>query len=76
MKLIILALASAALTGCAMRLIPAKVDGNEAFVSVWNVWGPNDGLPYAATHCAKFDRLARFNRQEGYAAVFDCVPRS
>jgi hypothetical protein len=67
-------LAAVALSGCAgARLMPAGVAGNEAFVSVSNVWGAGDALPYAEKHCAKFGKIAKLNRTEGYSVSFDCI---
>jgi hypothetical protein len=74
---ITLALATAlTLCGCAARLLPAGVSGNETFVSVSNVWGPGDGLRYANEHCARYGRIPQFKRMEGHTAIFDCVNAS
>lgn len=58
-----------------MRVLPAGVSGNEAFVTVSNVWNSADALPYATTHCAKYGRIPRMKQTEGYSVVFDCVER-
>lgn len=50
-----------------------SVTGNAVYVSVGNVWNEADALPLAETHCGKYGKIARFNRMEGYRAVFDCV---
>jgi hypothetical protein len=61
------------LPACAARLIPAGVSGNEAFVTVSNVWNVNDALPYATKHCAKYGKVPKMTHSEGYSVVFDCV---
>lgn len=50
-----------------------NVVGNEAYVTVSNVWNEMDALPLAERHCKKFGRIARFNHAEGYRSIFDCV---
>lgn len=52
-----------------------RIVGNEAYVTVANVWNEMDALPLAEGHCATHKRAARFNRMEGHRAIFDCVPR-
>lgn len=65
-----------ALTGCAsMRLIPAGVSGNEAFVTISNVWNSSEALPYATKHCAQYGKIPRMKQTESYSVVFDCVNR-
>lgn len=49
------------------------VSGNAAYVTVSNVWKEADALPLAETHCGKYGKIARFNRMQGYRAIFDCV---
>jgi putative hemolysin len=61
------------LAGCAARLVPAGVTGNEAFVTVSNVWSAADAMPYATAHCAKYGKIAKMTHSEGYSVVFDCV---
>lgn len=56
-------------------LVGQKVVGNEAYVTVWNVWNEMDALPLAEDHCRKFGKIARFNKMERMRAVFDCVPK-
>ncbi|WP_028970165.1 hypothetical protein [Sphingomonas sp. URHD0057] len=69
-----LIIASLLLTaGCAARLFPAGVSGNETFVTVTNVWNSADALPYATKHCAQYGRVAQMKHTEGYSVVFDCV---
>jgi hypothetical protein len=34
-----------------------------------------DALPFAAAHCARFDKATRFRRIENGGALFDCVPK-
>jgi hypothetical protein len=50
-----------------------NVVGNEAYVTVSNVWNEMDALPLADAHCAKYGKLARFSEMENYRAIFDCV---
>lgn len=50
-----------------------KVVGNEAYVTVSNVWNEMDALPLAEAHCKKYNRIARFKGMEAYRAVYDCV---
>jgi hypothetical protein len=61
------------LAGCAARLVPAGVSGNETFVTVSNVWNSADALPYATKHCAQYGKMPRMKHSEGYSVVFDCV---
>jgi uncharacterized protein YceK len=63
-----------ALSGCAsMRIMPAGISGNEAYVSVSNVWNESEALPYAEKHCAKYSKIPKFQSKRDYAVVFDCV---
>jgi hypothetical protein len=50
-----------------------SVTGNAAYVTIGNVWNEGDALPLAETHCGKYGKIARFNRMQGYRAIFDCV---
>lgn len=52
-----------------------RVVGNEAYVTISNVWNEMDALPLADQHCAKYGKAARFNRMENYRAIFDCVAK-
>jgi hypothetical protein len=52
-----------------------NIVGNETYVTVSNVYNEMDALPLADRHCAKYDKVARFNHMEHIRAVFDCVPR-
>ena len=52
-----------------------NVVGNETYVTVSNVYNEMDALPLADNHCAKYDKVARFNHMERIRAVFDCVHR-
>ncbi len=70
------------LTGCAMKedahiypvgLFGQRVVGNNAYVTVSNVWNEMDALPLADKHCAQYGRAARFNHMERSRAIFDCV---
>lgn len=56
-----------------MRVLPAGVTGNAEFVTITNVWGVPDALPYAEKHCATYQRVARLKQQEGYTVSFDCI---
>lgn len=47
--------------------------GNEAYVTISNVWNEMDALPLAEKHCSKYSKVARFNKMEGARAIFDCV---
>lgn len=61
-------------SACAsMRVFPAGVSGNEAFVTVSNVWNSSEALPYATKHCAQYGKVPRMKHSEGYSVVFDCV---
>jgi hypothetical protein len=72
-----------ALCGCASAedahiypgLFGQKVVGNQAYVTVSNVWNDSDALPLADAHCRKYNRIARLNRMDGARANFDCVKR-
>ena len=77
-------MATMALAGCSFagndaHIYPCcfgqNVVGNETYVSVSNVYNEMDALPLADSHCAKYDKVARFNHMERIRAVFDCVPR-
>jgi hypothetical protein len=71
---ITVALLCLGLAGCAsMRVLPAGVSGNAAYVSVSNVWNESEALPYAEKHCAQFGKIPRFQSKAAYAVVFDCV---
>jgi hypothetical protein len=59
--------------GCAARLVPAGVSGNETYVTVSNVWNSADALPYATKHCAQYGKVPMMKHSEGYSVVFDCV---
>lgn len=73
-KFMLMSAAALALSGCATaRLLPAGVSGNEAFVSVSNVWQVNDALPYATEHCAKYNKVPRSTGQHNHTVTFDCV---
>lgn len=67
------------LTGDSAHIYPGlfgqNVAGNEAYVTVSNVYNEIDALPLADAHCAKYGRVARFNHMERVRAVFDCVGR-
>ncbi|MFG1247298.1 hypothetical protein [Xanthobacter flavus] len=54
-------------------LIGQKVVGNEAYVTVWNVWTEMEALPLAEGHCRQYGKIARFNKMERARAIFDCV---
>lgn len=64
-------------TGNDAKLYPGlfgqKVVGNEAYVTVSNVWNEMDALPLADAHCKKYGRIARFRGIDQYRAVYDCV---
>lgn len=49
-----------------------KVVGNEAYVSVGNVWSEMDALPVAEEHCKKYNKIAVFKNFQGITARFDC----
>ena len=53
-----------------------NVVGNEAYVTVSNVWNEMDALPLAEKHCGQYQKIARFNRMEAHRAIYDCVPRT
>jgi hypothetical protein len=56
-------------------LFGQRVVGNEAYVTISNVYNEMDALPLADRHCSRFGRIARLNRMEGARAIFDCVRR-
>jgi hypothetical protein len=56
-------------------LFGQNVVGNEASVTVSNVYSDIDALLMADNHCANYGRIARFNRMEPPRAIFDCVRR-
>lgn len=52
-----------------------KIVGNDAYVTIYNVWSEMDALPLAQGHCEKYGKTARFNHMERIRAIFDCVAR-
>jgi len=50
-------------------LVGQRVVGNEAYVTISNVWNEMDALPLAEQHCGKFDKVARFNRMTGARSI-------
>jgi len=52
-----------------------NIVGNEAYVTISNVWNEMDALPLAEQHCGKYGKIARFKTFGGSRAIFDCVPR-
>ena len=77
--------AACLLSGCAVGgdtqiyafgMVGQRIVGNEAYVTIHNVYNEMDALPLAEKHCAQHDRIARFNRMESLRAIFDCVRRS
>lgn len=73
-KNVVLLALVATLSSCAsMRVMPAGVSGNEAYVSISNVWNSAEALPYATKHCAQYGKVPRMKHSEGYSVVFDCV---
>lgn len=69
------------LGGCAQpdaRIYPVglfgqNVVGNEAYVTVSNVWNEMDALPLAEKHCRSHRKAPRFKHMEGRRAIYDCV---
>lgn len=67
------------LAGCAAdaHIYPGffgqNVVGNEAFVSVSNVYNEQDAFPLAEDHCRKYGKVSRFSRMENFRAIFDCL---
>jgi hypothetical protein len=73
-------MATMALAGCAgsfagndAHIYPCcfgqSIVGNEAYVTVSNVYNEMDALPLADSHCSKYGKVARFNRMERIRAV-------
>lgn len=56
-----------------LGLFGQDVVGNEAYVTVSDVWNEMDGLPLADKHCQKYGKVARFTHMEGYRAIYDCI---
>lgn len=56
-------------------LFGQNIVGNEAYVTVSNVWNEMDALPLAEKHCGQYGKIARFNRMQGNRAIYDCVAR-
>ena len=62
------------LGGCATpRLIPPGVSGDANSVRIFNTWGKEEALPYAAKHCATFGKVPKVRNWEPLTLVFDCV---
>jgi hypothetical protein len=83
----ILVIAGLCLAGCSSGLAGTdaniygspfgqRVVGNEAYVTVSNVWSEMDALRLAETHCARSGKISKFSHMERVRAVFDCVARS
>ena len=81
MKQLLMLAAALMLSACSARtenniyggVIGQRVVGNDAYVTVWNVWNEMDALPLADNHCKQFSKSARFKHMEPYRAVFDCI---
>jgi hypothetical protein len=54
-------------------LFGQRVVGNEAYVTVSNVYNEMDALPLADAHCHQYGKVAKFARMEGIRAIYDCV---
>jgi putative hemolysin len=50
-----------------------RIVGNEAYVTITNVWNEMDALPLAQKHCGQFGKVAKYTRREGSNSIFDCV---
>ena len=50
------------------------VAGYETYAVVGPVADDSTALPFAETHCAKYNRFAHFRRMDGVKAIFDCTP--
>jgi len=81
-KRVLVLVGFSALAGCASTdaniyggLVGQRVVGNEAYVTITNVWNEMDALPLAQNHCAQYGKVARYTRKEDSKAIFDCVPR-
>jgi hypothetical protein len=74
---LILFLSGCGVTGNDAKIYPGffgqKVVGNEAYVSVGNVWSEMDALPLAEEHCKKYGKIAVFKNFQGIVARFDCT---
>ena len=72
-------LIAASLMGCQKSeniygcCVGQKVVGNKNYVTVSNVYNEMDALPLAESHCAKFERSAKYKTMKGVRAIFDCV---
>jgi hypothetical protein len=84
MRYLVLCAMAASLAGCSLAgddahlypgLFGQRVAGNEAYVTISNVYNEIDALPLAHQHCAKFGKAARFNHMERIRAIIDCVAR-
>ncbi len=81
-KHVLVLVGCSALAGCASSdaniygsFVGQRVVGNEAYVTITNVWNEMDALPLAEKHCAQYGKVARYARKEGPKAIFDCIPR-
>ncbi len=50
-----------------------RIVGNDAYVTVSNVWNEMDAMPLADRHCRQYGKSARFTHMIGARAVYDCV---
>jgi hypothetical protein len=54
-------------------LFSQRIVGNDAYVTISNVWNEMDALPLAEQHCRQYNKSARFSQMIGARAVYDCV---
>jgi hypothetical protein len=57
-------------------MVGQRIVGNEAYVTIHNVYNEMDALPLAEKHCAQYSKVARFSRMQSMRAIFDCVRRA
>ena len=85
MRSLVVAFSATLLSGCGMAGRDAniyrspfgqRVVGNEAFVTISNVWNEMDALPLAERHCQQHGRSARYREKQPYRVIFDCVERA
>jgi len=53
-----------------------RVVGNEAYVTVSNVWNEMDALPFAEQHCSKYGKIAQYVPSKTFMPTFNCIAKN
>jgi hypothetical protein len=52
--------------------VTKSISGNKNYVVLTLYGEESEALPYAESHCKKFNRSARYKSSEKYKVIFDC----